>query len=93
MFDAEGFGHERMKKGPALYKILSPRLGLLKIGYVESARLDLIRKLNDTPGRPVGAWSNCGTCLRCHCQELVDDMIGAYFRQTGEAPALQYTSD
>ncbi len=88
-FDAKGFGHERMRKGPAFYKILSPRLELLKVGYLRSAHR-LVRKLRDTQGRPVGAWSSCGTRLRCRCQELVDDMIGAYLWQTGEPPALQF---
>lgn len=89
--DAKGFRLERMTKGPALYKALGPRLRLLKVGYKQSARLDVLKALGDLPEGTLVAWSNRGRGAPKHqCRELVSDLIGAHLERTGRVPDCQF---
>jgi hypothetical protein len=89
--DVQGFGLEWMKKGPAFYKALNPRLQLRRVGYKKSARLGALEVLRNLPEGTLIAWSNLprGTA-RHECAEVVDDLIGAHLEETGRVPDCQF---
>jgi len=89
--DLCGFRLGWMQHGPALYKALSPRLKLLKIGYKRHAQGGLLDVFRSLPGGTVAAWANVGPLIpKYHCLELCTDLVGAHFHRTGEVPGCQF---
>lgn len=88
--------HDASLRRPALYKVADPSTtSILKIGFRESIGKGLRSVLSDlrpAVGRaPVGSWAHLPPDMPRYCYiEVRDALLGAYYYQMGEPPALQF---
>lgn len=83
----------RSRRGPGLYKILGGSGKLMEVGYRSHIGQDLAGILNRLPKSYRGSWSPLRRkTLKLEALELVGDLIGAFYHESGSVPARQFDS-
>lgn len=88
--------HDASLDRPALYKIVDPHtLSLLKVGFrnpIGSGLRSEIKDLRPAVNQgPVASWAHLPPGIPRYCNiEVRDDLIGAYYFQSGEPPEYQF---
>ena len=87
-------GLEESGFGPGLYKAFTSNRTLLFVGYGQNVVQSLKRVLGDLERRethPIGSWSPLRRkVLKTEVLELIGDLIGALYHETGEMPKYQF---
>jgi len=87
----EGFVAKEMGRGPAVYKLLDESGELLKVGSRKHAWQGVQSLLYDCPNGFVAAWSPLPRkALKLEAREIIDDILGAYYFETGQMPTYQF---
>jgi hypothetical protein len=87
----EGFIAGKMDQGPAVYKLLGESGELHMVGSCMHAWQGVRSILSDCPNDFVAAWTPLPRkALKLEAREIIDDILGAYYFETGQMPTYQF---